>query len=134
MEQILAADSEDGLEYGEQTVEGEEDCVWVSEPETSETEDENRVGEEEEYVGLPSSGRTDREEEEMDEQEIMDEEHQILCEGSQGTFARCHGLRRTLLCVCAVLMPNNDAMTCLNTGFNVALGVGVSSLTVFVLG
>lgn len=36
-------------------------------------------------------------------------------------------------CVCAGLMPHNGALTCLNTGFNVALGVGVSCLTVHVL-
>lgn len=95
MEKLLAVDSEeDRLKYGEQTVEGEEECVWVSPPETAELEDENRVVEEEEYIGLPSSGATDQEEEEeeMDEEEIMDEEHQILCEGSQRTFARCHGV------------------------------------------
>lgn len=81
MEKLLAVDSEeDRLKYGEQTVEGEEECVWVSLPETAELEDENRVVEEEEYIGLPSSGATDQEEE---EEEMMDEEHQILCEGSQ---------------------------------------------------
>lgn len=102
MEQFLAADSEDRLEFGEQTVDGEEDCVWVSEPETSETEDEYRVGEEEKYIGLPSSGGTDREEEEeMDEQEIMDEEHQILCEGSQRNICSLPWITKNIaLCLC----------------------------------
>lgn len=100
MEQLV--DPEEGSEYGE------EDCVW---------EDENRVAEEEEFIGLPTSEGTDQEEE-----EIMDEEHQILCEGSRRN--------RTRLCVCTGLLPHSDAMTCLNTGFNAAPGVGTSCLTV----
>lgn len=103
MEQLLAADSEDGLEYGEQTVEGEEDCVWVPEPETAGTEDENRVVEEEEYICLPNSGSTDQEEEaeEMDEEMMMDEEHQILCEGSQRTICSLPWIMKSIiLCLC----------------------------------
>lgn len=121
MEQLLAAHSEEGLEHGERTVKGEEDCVWVSAPETAGTEDENRVPEEEKFMGLTGSGGMDQEEE---EEEMMDEEHQILCEGSQRN--------RALLCVCAGLMPHNDATTCLNTGLNAALGVWIPCLTVHV--
>lgn len=76
MEQLQAADTEHGLECGERTAEDEEDCVWVSLPETAETEDEYRVVEEEEYIGLPSCGSTDQEDD-------IYEEHQLLCEGSQ---------------------------------------------------
>lgn len=97
MEQLQAADTEDGLEYGEQTAEDEEDCVWVSEPETAETEDENRVVEEEEYIGLPSCGSTDQEEEEED----MDEEHQLLCEGSQRNICSVPWIMKVItLCLC----------------------------------
>lgn len=103
MEQLLGANLEDGLEYGKQTVEGEEDCLWVSEPETAGMEDENRVVEEEEYIGLPSSGGKDQEEEdeEMDEEEMMDEEHQILCEGSQRNICSLLWILKNItFCLC----------------------------------
>lgn len=88
MEQLPAADTEDGLECGKQAVEDEEDCVWVSVPETAETEDENRVGDEEEYISLPSCGGTDQEEE-------------ILCEGSQRNICSVPWIMKIItLCLC----------------------------------
>lgn len=97
METLRAADAEDGLECSEQTVGGEEDCVWVSVPETAGTEDENRVLEEEEYIGLPSGEDTDQEEEEDE----MGEVHQILCEGSEGNICSLPWIMKNItVCLC----------------------------------
>lgn len=100
MEQLQAADAQDGLECGERAAEDEEDCVWVSAPETAETEDENRGVEEESYVGLPSCGSTDQEEEGVDEEDMY-EEHLLLCEGSHRNICSVPGIMKVIaLCLC----------------------------------
>lgn len=108
MEQLQAGDAEDRLEYGERTAEDEEDCVWVSVPETAETEDENRVVEEEAYIGLPSCGSTDQEEEEVDEEDMY-EEHQLLCEGSHRNICSVLGIMKVITLFvqgwCQIMMP-----------------------------
>lgn len=84
MEHLLLADTQDGLEQDEEKVE-DEDSEWTSVPGTADTDHESGVVEEEEYIGLPSCGGTDQEEEE-EEIDEEDEELQILCEGSQNNI------------------------------------------------
>lgn len=82
---LTAAGTEDELDYSNQTADDEE-YVCLPSPGSTELEEE----EEEEYICLVSYGCTEHEDEE--EEEELDEEQQVLCEGSlsqQGHHLHC---------------------------------------------
>lgn len=98
---LSAAGTEDELDYSNQTADDEE-YVCLPSPGSTELEEE----EEEEYICLASYGCTEHEEE-KEEEEGLDEEQQVLCEGSlsqQGHLLLCVLALASSLNHCSVLI------------------------------